>query len=91
MVYHALYNPHARNGNCEKESRILQIMVPVDMGTDNKRMVIFRKSSGKQYAEPIGFLRGNLSRHKRLAKVICDNIICAAHPPGIMNVLSFGI
>lgn len=27
MVYHALYNPHARNGNCEKESRILQIVL----------------------------------------------------------------
>ena len=51
----------------------------VDVGADHKGMIAFGEPPGKFYAQPVGFLRCDLSGPERLAHMVGDHIICTAH------------
>ena len=56
------------------------------MGADDKGVVSFGKSAGKLLAQPVCFLRRNLAGNKRLAQVVGDHIVLAAHPAGLLDI-----
>ena len=59
----------------------------VDVGADHKGMIAFGEPPGKFYAQPVGFLRCDLSGPERLAHMVGDHIICTAHSSGGGNIL----
>ena len=60
----------------------------VDVGADHKGVFAFGEAFGKFHAQPVGFLRGDLAGSERLAHMVGDHIILAAHPPGGGDVLA---
>lgn len=58
----------------------------VDVGADDKGVVSFGKPAGKLLAQPVCFLRRDLSGDKGLAQVVGDHIVLAAHPAGLLDV-----
>ena len=62
----------------------------VDVGADHKGMIAFGEPPGKFYAQPVGFLRCDLSGNKGLPQMVGDHIILAAHSAGLLGVLIFG-
>ena len=61
----------------------------VGVGTDDKGMVALREAPGKFIAEPVGFLRSDLTRLARLANLIRDHI-AGLLPAGELAVLTLG-
>ena len=59
----------------------------VDVGADHKGMIALGEPPGKFYAQPVGFLRCDLSGPERLAHMVGDHIICTAHASGGGNIL----
>src|SRR5699024_8020383 len=59
----------------------------VDVGADHKGMIAFGEPPGKFYAQPVGFLRCDLSGPERLAHMVGDHIICTPHSSGGGNIL----
>ena len=64
-------------------------MLLVGVGTDDKGMVALREAPGKFIAEPVGFLRSDLTRLERLANLIRDHI-AGLLPAGELPVLALG-
>ena len=59
----------------------------VDVGADHKGVIALGEPLGKFHAQAVGFLRGNFFGAERLAHMVSDHIVCAAHPPGGGDVL----
>lgn len=59
------------------------------MSADDKGVVPLSKSPGKLLTQPVCFLRRDLAGDKRLAQMIGNHIICAAHPASLLNVPLF--
>ena len=62
----------------------------VNVGTDDKGVFALGEPLGKFYAQPVGFLRGDLPRAEGLADMVGDYIVRATDPPGSGNVLALG-
>ena len=60
----------------------------INMGADYKGMVAFGESLCKFYSQPVGFFRRNFTGQERLAHMIGNYIVRAAHPSGGGNVLT---
>lgn len=58
----------------------------VDMSADDKGVVPLSESPGKLLPQPVCFLCSDLAGDKRLAQMIGNHIICAAHPASLLNV-----
>ena len=58
----------------------------VDVGTDDKSVFAFGKTPGQLHAQPVGFLRRDLTRNEGLPQVVGDHVILAAHPAGAGGV-----
>ena len=58
----------------------------VNVGTDDESVLAFGKAPGQLHAQPVGFFRCDLARHKGLPQVVGDHIILAAHPAGAGSV-----
>ena len=54
----------------------------VDVGTDDESVFALGEAPGQLYAQPVGFLRRDLARHKGLPQVVGNHIVCTAHPAG---------
>ena len=51
----------------------------VDVGADDESVLAFGKAPGQLHAQPVGFFRCDLARHKGLPQVIGNHVILAAH------------
>ena len=58
----------------------------VDVGADDESVFAFGKAPGQLYAQPVGFLRRDLARHKGLPQVVGNHIVRTAHPAGAGGV-----
>ena len=70
-----------------------RMFFPQWVGTDTLHLLsviqkfFFGEPPGKFYAQPVGFLRCDLSGPERLAHMVGDHIICTAHSSGGGNIL----
>ena len=62
----------------------------VDMGADDVGIFSFCEPAGKLLAQPVRFLRRDLTGDKGLTQVIGNDIILAAYSAGLLNVLFLG-
>ena len=60
----------------------------INVSADHKGVSAFGKPFGKFHAQPVGFLWGDLAGAERLAHMVGDHIVRAAHPPGGGDVLA---
>ena len=60
----------------------------VNVSTDDKCVFALGEPLGELHAQPVGFLRGDLPRKKRLANMISDYIIRPPNPSGGCNILT---
>src|SRR5699024_11896822 len=58
----------------------------VDVGTDDESVLAFGKAPGQLHAQPVGFFRRDLARHKGLPQVVGDHVILAAHTAGAGHI-----
>ena len=58
----------------------------VDVGTDDESVLAFGKTPGQLHAQPVGFFRRDLARHKGLPQVVGDHVILAAHTAGAGHI-----
>lgn len=58
----------------------------VNVGADDESVLVLGKSPGQLYAQPVGFLRRDLARHKGLPQVVGNHIVRTAHPAGAGGV-----
>ena len=58
------------------------------MGTDNKSVIALRKSLRQFTADPVRFLRGNLTRRKGLPQLIGNYIVRPSYPACLGDILS---
>ena len=61
-------------------------MMLVNMSADNKRVPPFCKTLRKLTAKPVCLLRRYLARREGLPKMICNHIVLASHPSGLLLV-----
>ena len=62
----------------------------VNVGTDDKGVFALGEPFGKFYAQPVGLLRGDLPRKKRLADMVGDHIVRSTDPSGGRDILALG-
>lgn len=62
----------------------------VNVGTDDKGMVAFCESPCQLTAQAVCFFRGDLAGTKRLAEMIGDHIVLAAHSASLLDILPLG-
>lgn len=62
----------------------------VNVGADDKGVFFLGKSLGKFYAQPVGFLRGDLSRAEGLANMVGDHIVRSTDPSSSGDILALG-
>ena len=58
----------------------------VDVGTDDESVLALGEAPGQLHAQPVGFLRRDLARHKGLPQVVGNHVVRAAHPAGAGGV-----
>lgn len=58
----------------------------VNVGADDESVLALGEAPGQLHAQPVGFLRRDLARHKGLPQVVGDHVVRTAHPAGAGGV-----